>query len=363
MLFTINTGLLIAWTIVDPLTWERFEIDGQDWNTYGSCVGGTAATVFVSLIAAVNLVALLLACFQAYKARNISDEFSESNYIGIAIYGWLQTALIGVPILFLINSDNPTAKYFLQVGLIFVISMSMMSIVFVPAFVNFKKRSSMSTNRVSITGIDLTNVSQSGDLRMVEANVNSLRQGSHQSRRVQFGLMDSINEDPKLGSFHLSEDAESAMVDGAVVNRQQMMNQPIDLRDSSMSEKAQQMMATVDADPDSDLNGDGSFQAIVPQDDGSTDGEAASKSGTFQLSENAENAVVDSTAVLVDSTILNRQQRMDQPIDLEDSSMSEKVQNGVVAMEANPESDSHSDDSFQANVPPECGPTDGEAGQ
>jgi hypothetical protein len=154
LLFVLNVGLLIAWTVTDPLEWQRFSIDGQDWDTYGKCVGGITSTIFVSLIAGIDFIALIMMCVQAYQARNISGEFSEAKYIGIAVYSWLQTCLIGVPILFLIDNGNPTALYFIQVALIFVISMSMVSIVFVPVFVNFRNQEPK-RSRVRISGISV----------------------------------------------------------------------------------------------------------------------------------------------------------------------------------------------------------------
>lgn len=264
MLFSINTILLIAWTIVDPLRWERFDIDGQDWNTYGTCVGGTAATVFVSLIAAVNLAALLMTCYQAYAARNISDEFSESTYIGIAVYGWLQTAVIGVPILFLINQDNPTAQYFLEVALIFVISMSMISIVFVPAFVNFKKHGQGKTGeRVSITGISIVNAaevvgsSRSSEFRKSEPKTIASDEGQKHHRNVQLGFMDSIDEESESASGRVSGNVEKIALANAALNRQKMIEQPIDLQDSSMNERVKQMMAVMEVDSSSDSSPDG----------------------------------------------------------------------------------------------------------
>eukprot|EP00538_Stauroneis_constricta_P012874 CAMPEP_0119549126 /NCGR_PEP_ID=MMETSP1352-20130426/2901_1 /TAXON_ID=265584 /ORGANISM="Stauroneis constricta, Strain CCMP1120" /LENGTH=1270 /DNA_ID=CAMNT_0007594597 /DNA_START=577 /DNA_END=4389 /DNA_ORIENTATION=+ len=74
-----------------------------------------------------------------YIARNISGEFSESTYIGIAVYGWMQIMLVGAPILLLIDEGNPTATYFIQVALVFIVSMSMLLLIFVPGFINKKK--------------------------------------------------------------------------------------------------------------------------------------------------------------------------------------------------------------------------------
>ncbi|KAG7373154.1 7 transmembrane sweet-taste receptor of 3 GCPR domain containing protein [Nitzschia inconspicua] len=256
ILLTINIGLLIAWTVTDPLEWQRFSIDGQEWNTYGQCVGGTASTVFVSLIAAFNFIALVMACVQAYLARNISDEFSESKYIGIAIYGWLQTCLIGVPIIFLIDDGNPTAQYFLQVTMVFVVCMSMVSIIFAPAFVNFKKRSRGNSHRVSVTGIrpTATRVSQSGEFIKQWPNPSCQESADSNpwSRKVQLAVLDSIDErtEEAVEQYHhdrITGNAESKILESAAKNRQKMMeNNPVGQKDSSMVENIQNMMAAME---------------------------------------------------------------------------------------------------------------------
>jgi hypothetical protein len=157
-LFTLNSVFLLTWTLVDPLRWERFAVGEEEWNTYGACVGGTLSKVMLGLIGAANFGALFLACQQAYHARDISDEFSESKYIGVAIYGWLQILVVGLPILFLIQRDNPTARYFLMVCMVFIVAMSMLLIIFVPVFVNYKKQQrgigNGQNSRVSVTGIE-----------------------------------------------------------------------------------------------------------------------------------------------------------------------------------------------------------------
>jgi 7 transmembrane sweet-taste receptor of 3 GCPR/5'-nucleotidase, C-terminal domain len=256
LLFTINIGLLIAWTVTDPLEWQRFSIDGQDWNTYGNCVGGKASTVYVSLIATFNFVALVMACVQAYVARDISDEFSESKYIGIAIYGWLQTCVIGVPILFLIDDGNPTAQYFLQVALVFVVSMSMVSIIFAPAFVNLKNQENRGSHpRVSISGIGpVPTVSQSGEFvrRQSKQSFQESAPNSPWNRNVQVVLLDSINEhtDSAVESYQQNQvtgSAAAAILESANKNRQKMIeNSGIGLEDSSMTEHISNAMAAME---------------------------------------------------------------------------------------------------------------------
>lgn len=108
---------------------------GDTSRLYGTCSDfGTAGWVFIGLTVGLNIGALVLACLQAYKARGISSEFSESRSLGLAIFCWMQILIVGGPVLFLISDDNPNAKYFLQIALIFVACLSMLLVIFGPIF-------------------------------------------------------------------------------------------------------------------------------------------------------------------------------------------------------------------------------------
>lgn len=68
---------------------------------------------------------------QVYQARSINDELSESSYIGMALFGWFQALVIGIPVAFLVG-ENTTASFFVKAGLIFLVSMSILLLMFVP---------------------------------------------------------------------------------------------------------------------------------------------------------------------------------------------------------------------------------------
>jgi len=138
ILFGLNVSLLLAWTLGDPLQWVRRPLAGDDWSTYGTCTTGTVGKTMLGLITAVDVGALFLLCYQAYKARNISDALSESKYLGIAIFSWTEVVLVGLPVLFLLGDDNPSAKYFLRVVLIFVLCMSMLLLIFIPLAIQLR---------------------------------------------------------------------------------------------------------------------------------------------------------------------------------------------------------------------------------
>jgi gamma-aminobutyric acid type B receptor len=88
LLVSANAIVLICWTVLDPLTYERVNHEGTDgWNrvisTYGTCRSEHGWRYLVPL-AAINLIVLAIANWQAYEARRIKSEFSESKYIGLA---------------------------------------------------------------------------------------------------------------------------------------------------------------------------------------------------------------------------------------------------------------------------------------
>jgi hypothetical protein len=162
VMFTLNVTFLLAWTLTDPLRWARIETD--EFNSYGICQAqGDTWIIFLSLIILVNSCALLLANVEAYRARNISDEFSESKYIGFAMVSMLQALLLGLPLAVLVT-NNPEARLFTYSGIIFLISMSLLLLIFVPKMIivvknkNAKRRERISTSgstgmRINVAGV------------------------------------------------------------------------------------------------------------------------------------------------------------------------------------------------------------------
>lgn len=152
VMFAANTLMLTLWTILDPLHYVRLDMPGTDaWNrviaTYGSCRSENA-TPYVSVLGVLNLLVLGVANWQAYRARNINSDFSEAQYIGVAMASMLQASLIGVPLLILVN-DMPQAFYLTLVFMLFTVTMVILLLIFVPkiAFATFFKQQSQKSQR------------------------------------------------------------------------------------------------------------------------------------------------------------------------------------------------------------------------
>ena len=135
ILMTVNVTILICWTVIDPLIYQREADSSRDeWNrvisTYGVCKSDTAGYFLVPLIV-VNFSVLILANWQSYVARNLNAEFAESKYITVCMASMLQAMISGVPILFFVQG-MPQAYYMVFVLLAFIISMVILLVIFVP---------------------------------------------------------------------------------------------------------------------------------------------------------------------------------------------------------------------------------------
>jgi gamma-aminobutyric acid type B receptor len=138
ILLTVNVMVLVTFTIRSPLEFIRKDHDGMDaWNrvisSYGTCHSGNNnnAWPYLGLLVLINTSALLFALIQAYQARSIQSEFSESQYIAIVMASFLQIFVIGVPLLFLVQTQ-PVELYVLKVAIVFLVSVVVLVCIFVP---------------------------------------------------------------------------------------------------------------------------------------------------------------------------------------------------------------------------------------
>lgn len=160
VMFGLNFIVLICWTAISPLRWERVPVSDEPWSTFGICASENEALEMACWIAIglINSTALILTCWQVYKARNHPEQYSEAKSIGIAMYTWFQLVIVGIPVLLLIDQDHVTARYFFTTVLVFLICISLLCSVFVPILRNKKESEVSSRGKVSISGLDTNRV-------------------------------------------------------------------------------------------------------------------------------------------------------------------------------------------------------------
>jgi len=137
LLYILNLAVMLTWTFLSPLKWQRIYRDSTDIfdrfvESYGTC-SNSDALPFVVVILILNISILIVANWWAYQARNIETEYHESRYIGISMASILQAWCMGIPILIVVW-DNPQAKFFVEAGIIFVTALAVLLLVFIPKF-------------------------------------------------------------------------------------------------------------------------------------------------------------------------------------------------------------------------------------
>lgn len=134
VMISLNIIFLLVWTIADPPRWERVGVPQEPWKTYGYCnwTGSATSRAMAISILVLCTISFCFAVGQAFKARNISSEFSESKHLGIAVFSWAQLLVVGVPVMVLVEEHNVVAQYSMIVGILVAICLSMLMVIFVP---------------------------------------------------------------------------------------------------------------------------------------------------------------------------------------------------------------------------------------
>jgi hypothetical protein len=188
----VNILVLSIWTGLSPLQWER-EIQygdefGQPTESRGFCTSDRRV-YYYSVLAVIDLGALVYALYEAYLARNLSTEFAESAYIARALMIIMAVSFLGIPIA-IIASDDPRAKFFALSGIIFAICMSLLLFIFVPKELYRRKSPNGNImNLVDQSGLNVVdNRKIQEDLRrQVEELENKVRELEESQKEVEVG--------------------------------------------------------------------------------------------------------------------------------------------------------------------------------
>lgn len=156
VLMTFNIIVLLCWTLIAPLEYERRPSPGTDnWNRvsrsyYGACYGADdvkgGAIPYVVSLTVINFSVIVIANIQAYRARKIQMEYAESKYIALIMMSMLQGWLMGLPILALVR-DDPRASYVVFTLIIFATCMATLLFLFIPKMTKKANHDSTSNRR------------------------------------------------------------------------------------------------------------------------------------------------------------------------------------------------------------------------
>lgn len=166
-LYSLNAGILLAWTILSPLKWERKLVNSKSTptsdnlnilmeETYGVCTGDNLGMTFAIALFFINFVALLLSLYISYRCSKIKLEYEENKWIMLTMIGFIQIWAVCAPLFVLFFNNSLTRAYFiLQMGVIITTCGSALVLIFIPKvlYTNEVRRAATST-----VGINSTNI-------------------------------------------------------------------------------------------------------------------------------------------------------------------------------------------------------------
>ena len=141
-IMSCNFLILALWTGLSPLDYVREPTEYDKYDRIVSSEGkcqSDQGLIYGLILLAVNAAAVLFAIYQAYRARAVQVEFGESTYIALIILSLIQALFIGTPLL-VISSDNPSALYFIKAAVLFITSVVVLLLMFVPKLMHIRRQ-------------------------------------------------------------------------------------------------------------------------------------------------------------------------------------------------------------------------------
>lgn len=137
ILLVLDTVILTAWTIIDPLRWTRSELstsiidDGVSIvETFGKCDSNNIF-YFLGPIIVVHGSLMVITNVLLWKVRGMSDRYQEQKFIACASVYICELLLLGVPILIAVH-NSASARYIVIAGIIFLTDTGTLAFTFLP---------------------------------------------------------------------------------------------------------------------------------------------------------------------------------------------------------------------------------------
>lgn len=228
VLMTLNVIVLLCWTLIAPLQYERRAHSGTDnWNRvsrsyYGACVGPDdvkgGAVPYVVCLTVINLSVIVISNMQAYQARKIKTEYAESKYIFLIMLTMLQSYLLGLPILALVR-DDPQASFVVLTVIIFATCMATLLFLFIPKMTKRAERESANRGSTSTTrqGTSISMQRPSSSVEAIRRNVAAKQSAVAASSELFREEESKGDKDVPMSVAAAVEEAEETVDDKAEV--------------------------------------------------------------------------------------------------------------------------------------------------
>lgn len=117
-----NVVILAVWTGTNPLRWERQMIDEDSEESYGRCESDGGSLEFVIPLAVLMFSSTALCLWMAYKCRDVDQHLTESSFIFHTVFLQIQTLIISIPVLSILDDSSVDATFWMRSIAIFVVT-------------------------------------------------------------------------------------------------------------------------------------------------------------------------------------------------------------------------------------------------
>jgi hypothetical protein len=167
--------VLSLWTGLDPLWWERVEIDDVTGESIGNCTCNNFLPFIIPLIFLVLIPACSTA-FMAWKTIDVDDQYAESKWIFILFLLQLEVVIVSVPMVIILRDVSTTGRYLGFLFLVWIFPMSAILLIMLPKYLAYRR---------AIRGVDDRNQKKRGESRGVVVSgvpsTSRLRTSDHEA--------------------------------------------------------------------------------------------------------------------------------------------------------------------------------------
>jgi len=136
LLFILSVIILGLWTGLNPLTWERPEVNVETGASVGSCQSDYSKAYGLS-IASLMLVSTVLACVMAWRTKDVDSRYAESFWIFLLVAIQVQFFLVSIPLVAILMEVSVNGRYIGSAIMFYLFPMLTLGFIMVPKFVSF----------------------------------------------------------------------------------------------------------------------------------------------------------------------------------------------------------------------------------
>lgn len=144
--------VLSLWTALEPLHWNRVEINDFTGASIGQC-DSKNTLAFIIPLACIALIPTVLTMLMAWKTKDVDDSFAESWWIFLLIVMQLEIIVVSAPIIVLLRDVSTEGRYVGFVMMLWTFPMSTLCVIMLPK---------MAAHYRDVKGIVTTNRTRGG---------------------------------------------------------------------------------------------------------------------------------------------------------------------------------------------------------